>query len=494
MKVDIENINKFVKINADKKIVVIQGIGFVGVAMALVVANSMDGNRLRYAVIGVDLPDESSYWKIAMINKGLLPIQCADPKMTQYLDNATRNGNLMATCDSYAYSVADIIIVDVQLDVIKQNVTQQVGATLNIDSFKTAIEVIGKYMQPGTLVIVETTIPPGTCECIVKPILEKAFVMRGLPVDNLLISHSYERVMPGSNYIDSIQNYFRVLSGINEKSAKIAESFFKTIIDTVKYPLTIFDNTNASEIAKLLENTFRATNIALLQEWTVLAEKMGVNLFEVINAIRKRDTHRNIMFPGFGVGGYCLPKDPLFADRAAKELFKMSLPMEMSLLAVAINDLMPRHVFNHIKAYKSNLYSEGVAIFGISYSTGVADTRNTPVEIFYTYLFKENARIFLHDPIVKFWPEMNLSISNDLEEILDNNPSILVFTLRYLEYLSMDLNRFLQKLEGRTCLIVDCSNIFDDSKINLILDAGHDYIGIGKGHIGYLFTKSQRFK
>ena len=494
IKSDINNINHFRTENSERKIVVVQGLGYVGTAMALVVANSKDGNKPKYAVIGVDLPEESSYWKIAMINNGLLPIQSADPKMDKYFENAMRYGNLIATHDNYAYSVADVIIVDVQLDVIKQKVPGNGTFNINIDSFTDAIKTIGNYMQPGTLLIIETTVPPGTCEYIVRPILEKSFQLRGLLLDDLLIAHSYERVMPGRNYIDSIKNYFRIFSGINKKSVEVAKSFLESIINNVEYPLTILDNTNTSEIAKLLENTFRATNIALIQEWTILAEKLGVNLFEVVNAIRKRDTHRNLMLPGFGVGGFCLPKDPLFAEWATKEISKINHSMEMSLHAVTINDSMPIHTLNHIKDYHNDLWSKVVAIFGVSYREDVSDTRNTPVGIFYDYLCSENAKIFIHDPVVQFWPEKNLLILNNFEEVVEKDLDILVFTVRHLEYLTMDINKFLRKLKGRKCLIVDANNIFNDEKINLILDSGYEYIGIGKGHIGYLFDKYRKIK
>jgi len=495
IKPDIEKINNFKNSNLDKTIVVIQGLGFVGTAMALVVANSMDGDRPKYAVIVVDLPEESSYWKIAMINNGSLPIRSDDPKMDRYFENVMRFGNLIATHDAYAYSVADIIVVDVQLDVIKQRLANSdESICVNIDSFKAAIATIGNHMKPGSLVIIETTVPPGTCEYIVRPILEKSFQSRKLLLSDLMIAHSYERVMPGRNYIDSIKNYFRVLSGINKKSVEAAKSFLKSVINTMEYPLTVLDNTNASEIAKLLENTFRAANIALVQEWTILAEKSGVNLFKVVNAIRKRDTHRNLMLPGFGVGGYCLPKDPLFAEWATKEIFKIDHSMEMSLQAVTINDLMPLHTLNHIKDYHNDLQSKVVAIFGVSYREDISDLRNTPVGIFYDYLCKENAKIFLHDPFIQIWSEKNLSISSNLEEVVENDLDVLVFTVRHLEYLTMDINKLLQKLEGRKCLIVDSNDIFNDSKINLILDSGHDYIGIGKGHIGYLFSKHREIK
>lgn len=494
IKPDIEKINNFRNSNSDKIIVVIQGLGFVGTAMALVVANSMDSDRPQYAVIGVDLPEESSYWKIAMINNGLLPIKSSDPKMDKYFENAMRYGNLMATHDNYAFSVAEIIIVDIQLDLVKHKPTDYGGININIDSFKDAIRTIGNYMQPGTLLIVETTVPPGTCEYIVRPIIEKAFQSRGLLFDDLLIAHSYERVMPGRYYIDSIRNYFRVFSGVNKKSIEVAKSFLESIINTVEYPLKILDSANASEIAKLLENTFRANNIALIQEWTILAEKLGVNLFEVVDAIRKRDTHSNLMHPGFGVGGYCLPKDPLFAEWATKQMFNINHSMEMSLHAVTINNSMPIHTLNHIKDYNNDLQSKVVAIFGVSYREDVSDTRNTPVEIFYNALCNENVKIFIHDPVAQFWPEKDLLISNNFEEVVENDLDILVFTVRHLEYLTMDINKFLQKLIGRKRLIVDSNNIFNDEKTNLILDSGHEYIGIGKGHIGYLFDKYRQIK
>src|SRR5205085_2799389 len=143
-------------------------------------------------------------------------------------------------------------------------------------------------------------VPPGTSGKIVKPLLEESLEKRGLPIDQLKEGHSYERVMPGPKYVDSIQNFYRVFSGVDEKSAAAAEAFLRTVIRTDEYPLTRLGNTHATEMAKVLENSYRAMNIAFMVEWSRFAEEAGVDIYEVVNAIRMRPTHKNIMLPGLG--------------------------------------------------------------------------------------------------------------------------------------------------------------------------------------------------
>ena len=144
---------------------------------------------------------------------------------------------------------------------------------VDLNNFKSAIKAIASNCNEGVLILVETTVPPGTCEKIIKPIVKDEFLRRNLSYEKVYIAHSYERVMPGPNYIDSIQNFYRVYSGVNEKSADYAEKFLKTIISTEKFPLTRLKGTNATEMAKVLENSFRAMNIAFIVEWSRFARK-----------------------------------------------------------------------------------------------------------------------------------------------------------------------------------------------------------------------------
>lgn len=127
--------------------------------------------------------------------------------------------------------------------------------------------------------------------------------------------------MPGSHYLDSIVNYWRVYSGVTKESADRCMHFLQSVINTEEYPLTQLSSTTASETAKVLENSYRALNIAFMEEWGRFAEEIGINMFEIVEAIRKRPTHANIMKPGFGVGGYCLTKDPLFVKIGAEKFF-----------------------------------------------------------------------------------------------------------------------------------------------------------------------------
>ena len=155
--------------------------------------------------------------------------------------------------------------------------------------------------------------------------------------------------MPGPEYINSIKNFYRVYSGIDENSATETEKFLKTIISTKEYPLTKLVNTNATEMAKVLENSYRAMNIAFAVEWSRYAEEAGVNLYEIVNAIRMRPTHSNLMYPGIGVGGYCLTKDPLLASWAKINHFNSNDSLEQSEKGVRINDKMPHYAFDFMK-------------------------------------------------------------------------------------------------------------------------------------------------
>ena len=424
------------KFQLGRQTVCVQGLGFVGAAMALAIANAVDTNgKPLYNVIGVDIPNEAGYKKSNSINEGEFPFENTDEKLEEAQKTAFRNGNLWATTDPKYYSYADIIVVDINLDV---KYTEEKKPLLDLELFKTAIHILGKYMKPGALLIVETTVPPGTCEKVVYPIIKEEFQNRGISEKEIFIAHSYERVMPGKDYFDSIVNFWRVYSGINEIAADKCQDFLETVISTEQFPLTRLEKTTATEIAKVLENSYRAVTIAFIEEWGRFAEAVGVDLFEVISAIRMRPTHSNMRQPGFGVGGYCLTKDPYFAPLAAREIWNLEdMDFPFSIKAVQTNNAMPLVSLNKIEnLLGGNLADTRILILGVSYRQDVGDTRYSPTEIFVREAVCRGAEIICQDPLVEYWQEMDIDVVNTIPDF--TNYDAVVFTVQHKQYLDID--------------------------------------------------------
>mgnify|MGYP001459358087 CR=1 FL=1 len=477
---DKENIDKFLSKNKNKKIVVVQGLGYVGSVMALVCANAIDS---EYAVLGIDLPNENSFWKTQSLNDGEFPLRAEDPKVEQFYRNALHKGNFYATCDDYVYSLADIVIVDIGLDVqIKKTINNDIlEYDVSLSNFKNAIKSIAKKCKEDLLVLVETTVPPGTTEKIVKRIIKSGLKKRGLSDDSFKLGHSSERVMPGENYIDSIQNFYRVYSGIDKKSADATASFLKTIISTENYPLTQLSSTNATEISKVLENSYRAVNIAFIEEWSRFAEESGVNLFEIIDAIKLRPTHSNMMFPGIGVGGYCLTKDPLLANWSLKEHFESSKNLDFSERSVFINNLMPKSAFNFlVSKYRTDVANKNVLLLGISYRGDVSDTRSSPVNLFYDECVQIGCKIYVHDPYVNFWEEKQLQIHGHLGEVLTQDFDVVVISAGHSKFRS---RKFIDNLIlARPKLIYDSIGLLTEQDIKRLQKCSKVCV-IGRGDI-----------
>lgn len=477
-----ENIDKLITRDPSRKTVVIQGLGFVGAAMLAVVASARDINGSPlYNVIGVDLPDENNYWKIGMVNEFIPPIASSDPQLTRMYDDAGKIGNVYATYSEYAYELADIVIVDIHLDILKKNIGDIDNVEFSYDSFVNAMTTVATKIKEGTLVIIETTVPPGTTQKIVYPLFRDIFSRRGFGTDNICLAHSYERVMPGAKYIESINNFYRVFSGVNESSRKKAKEFLESIINTKDFPLSELKSTNASEMAKVLENSFRAANIALIQEWTEFAEACCVDLFEVIAAIRKRPTHSNIMLPGFGVGGYCLTKDALLADWSYTHNFGGTNRLDFSTKAIKTNDLMPGYTLKLIKDEFPSLEGLRIAILGVSYLKDVGDTRYSPTEYFYDLCLTEKAVMFVQDPMIEIWKETDRKVNRDISSLSEMNIKIAVFTVQHDEYLKLkieDFREFFPEVE----LVVDANNVISDELAYELKQNGVKVKGVGKGH------------
>jgi len=347
---------------------------------------------------------------------------------------------------------------------------------------------LGMHISPECLILVETTVPPGTCENVVKPLIEEEFTKRGIDIakNPPLIAHSYERVMPGAKYVSSIRDFWRVFSGVNEKSKYIAREFLNNILDTEKYPLTELDNTNASELSKVMENSYRATNIALTLEWAKCAEKIGVDIHKVRAAIRKRKgTHDNLLRPSLGVGGYCLTKDPVLANWAMSAIFNIDDKLKIAINSVDINDTMPLHTIDLIKEEYPELKDVKIAVLGVSYLENLGDTRHSPSETLIKFLNEYWAIVKTHDPYVEYWAEMeNVPIERSLSDAL-KDADVVIFAVGHTEYLELKPDEVVKMSEGKP-LIIDCSNFLTDEKIKAYLRAGCKVKGVGKGHIGKL--------
>mgnify|MGYP006075944825 CR=1 FL=1 len=450
----------------------IQGLGFVGSAMATAVAIAEDNRgKLIYDVVGVDLPNETGKKRVDAINKGEFPFTISDDRLLLALTKAHKNGNLRASTDQNEYIQADIIVVDVHLDIPYLDDEPQLLFT----EFIEAIQAIGKKISSETLIIIETTVPPGTCEKIVIPTLRIELEKRHIDPHSVHVAHSYERVMPGEKYLESIIDYWRVFAGYTKKAGDLCEEFLKNVVNIDKFPLTRLSSTIASETAKVMENTYRATNIAFIDEWTKYAETVGIDMFEVIDAIKVRPTHSNIMFPGLGVGGYCLTKDPTFTPAASKQLFKKALDFPFSKMAVKINHEMPLHTIKRLISFLGPLKGMRILVCGISYREDVGDSRFSPSETLVRELTKNKANVFCHDPYLTYWDELDLALLKELPKPANYNAVIMA--VAHKQYRELILSNWALGTE----LVLDASSIFNKEQRNLAREQGIRVESIGRG-------------
>ncbi len=459
-----------------------------------------------------------------------------------------------------------------------------------IKALEESLKVIGEKIAPHCLVLIETTVPPGTTEYVAYPILKKAFEARGLgkgrtsevgdrkseekpeavgdisdieplasdlglhvsdlrpqasdfgppdsdpepPIADLgpltsdlglrvsdlqprtsgaaepLLAHSYERVMPGRHYVASIRDFWRVCSGVNAEARDKVVRFLGNVLNVEKFPLTVLDRPIESETAKIVENSYRATILAFLDEWSRFSERNGVDLIKVIEAIKVRPTHDNMIFPGPGIGGYCLPKDGGLGVWAYNTLMGFEDDIfKITPLAIDINDTRSLHVAQLVRDALRNMgrivAASKVAVLGASYRQDVGDTRYSGSEIIVRKIAEMGGDVVVHDPYVKHWWEFekqesypapgkswarffrnqqhlsDLKMAEDLASALAGVDAV-VLAVPHQSYKTLMPDQVVAMVGG-SAAIVDCFGLLDDDQIRRYFELGWEVKGLGRGHV-----------
>jgi nucleotide sugar dehydrogenase len=506
-----------------QEIVVVMGLGFVGAVMAGVVADSTDkktGKPTKF-VIGMQRPSPRSFWKIPLFNRGVSPVKAEDPEVAPMIERCvTKKKTLTATYTYDALKLADALVVDVQCDFLKQELGNLRSGHADISALEESFKVIGEKIDPRCMVLIETTVPPGTTEFVAYPLVKKAFKKRGIQAEPLL-AHSFERVMPGRDYVKSVRDFWRVCSGINEESRKRVVKFLSEVLNVEQFPLTVLDRPLESETCKIVENSYRATILAFLDEWSVFAETNGVDLIKVINAIKVRPTHSNMIFPGPGIGGYCLPKDGGLGLWAYKHLLGFENDIfKITPEAININDTRGLRAAQMARDALRNmgriLAASQITVLGASYREDVGDTRYSGSEIIVRKLTEMGAEVKAHDPYLQHWWELekqdtypavgtgwsrffrnqehlkDFKMIPDLAEALKGADAV-ILAVRHKPYLSLEPEK-LVRMTGGPVAVIDCFGILDDRKIEKYFELGCEVKGLGRGHIQRIKDKVRKGK
>jgi UDP-N-acetyl-D-glucosamine dehydrogenase len=496
-----------------KEVVVVMGVGFVGAVMAAIIADTVDKKgRPSKFVIGCQRPSTRSFWKIPLLNRGISPVKAEDPEVDPMIARTVlEKKTLTATFNSDCLKLADCVVVDVQCDYTKHDLGNMRSGEVEMAALEATLHTIGERIPAKALTLIETTVAPGTTEFVALPILQKCFAKRGMR--NLpLLAHSYERVMPGREYVASIRDFWRVCSGCNPTARRRVVKFLNEVLNTDEFPLTVMDRPIESETAKIVENSYRATTLAFMHEWSLFAERNGVDLTKVINAVRVRPTHSNMIFPGPGIGGYCLPKDGGLGYWAYKHILGFDDGDEvfkMSTTAIDINDTRGLHVATLTRDALRNMarYIAGaeVAVLGASYRQDVGDTRYSGSEVVVRRLTEMGAEVRVHDPYVEHWFEFesqdtypapghslsrffrnqdgltDLRVGTSIAQTLKGVEAV-VLAVPHEPYLELEPEAIV-KMAGGPIAIVDCFGILSDDAIRRFFELGCEVKGLGRGHI-----------
>jgi UDP-N-acetyl-D-glucosamine dehydrogenase len=505
-----------------REIVVVMGVGFVGAVMAGVVADSVErksGIPGKF-VIGMQRPSPRSFWKIAYLNKGVAPVEADDPEVARMIKRCVKEKKtLIATYTYEVLALADVVVVDVQCDYHKDTFGNVRQGRADIQALEECLKIIGEKIQPHCMVLIETTVPPGTTEYVAYPIVKKEFERRGIIGKTPLLTHSFERVMPGRNYVASVRDFWRVCSGINAEARQRVVKFLTEVLNVEKFPLTVLDRPIESETCKIVENSYRAAILAFNHEWSLFAERNGVDLVKVLKAIKVRPTHSNIMMAGPGIGGYCLPKDGGLGFWSYHTLMGFNDDIfKITPTAIDINDTRGLHAAQLVRDTLRNMgkivAASKVALLGASYREDVGDTRYSGSEVVVRKLAEMGADVEVHDPYLKHWWELEkqdtypapghslkrffrnqerlgeLRMREKMADALKGADAV-VFAVRHEAYLDLDPEAVV-KMTGRPVAVVDCFGILDDARIRRYFELGCEVKGLGRGHVKRIKDEVQK--
>ena len=521
-KQEFETLQNRVKQEREKgrEIVVVMGVGFVGAVMAAIVADATDekGNPNKF-VIGMQRPSVRSFWKIPLLNRGISPVKAEDPEVEPMISRCVKDKKtLIATYTYDVLSLADVVVIDVQCDYLKADLGNVRTGRTEMAALENSFGIIAEHIRPEALVLIETTVAPGTTEQVAYPIMKKIFKNRGINSEPLL-AHSYERVMPGRNYVASIRDFWRVCSGINEEAKNRVVKFLNEVLNTDEFPLTVMDKPIESETAKIVENSYRAATLAFMDEWSLFAERNGVDIIKVIKAIKVRPTHSNIIFPGPGIGGYCLPKDGGLGIWAYKHILGFEDDIfKITPLAIDINDTRGVHAAQLTRDALRNMgqpiAAAEILVLGAAYREDVGDTRYSGSEVIIRKLAEMGAEIRVHDPYIDHWWEFEkqdsypgigesksrffrnqeklaeITIQKDLNTALKDVEAV-IFAVRHEPYLNLQPDEVIKAVGHRTA-VIDCFGILTDDQIQRYFELGCEVKGLGRGHIQRIKEKVRR--
>jgi UDP-N-acetyl-D-glucosamine dehydrogenase len=351
--------------------VVVIGQGYVGLPLAVAAA------KADFKVLGIDIDKE----KISLISKGISSVEDISDNE---LGSVAKLGNYLASNESNFSADTKIICICVPTPLGSNHQP-------DLSILKAAAKDVGRNLKAGMLIIIESTIQPGTTRNVV-PILEKE---SGLARDQFLVAYSPERIDP-MNKKFTIKNTPKLVAGLTAEAANKAKEFYSKFIDQVD----ICDSLEVAETAKLLENSFRLVNISFINELAMFCQKIGIDVNDVIKAASTKPYGFMPFYPSVGVGGHCIPVDPLYLAEAAREV---GAPVRFIELADEINLGMPTYFVGRASEMLGGLKDKKVLVIGVSYKPNVADIRETPVEALIGGLKKSGAVVSWHDDLVKSW-------------------------------------------------------------------------------------------
>lgn len=371
------------KIDKKKAKICIIGLGYVGLPLAVAFA------KKGYLVFGFDTNPK----RIDKLNKGKRYIVDIDPQVTLSL---IRKKKILPTTDQKVLKEADIIIICVPTPLRKVKIP-------DISYVIKAAKSIKKHLKKGQLVILESTSFPTTTREVVLPNLKESGLREE---DDFFLCFSPERVNPGDKKFPLIK-IPKVIGGLSAKSTQLAKALYSKIIKKV----FCVSSPEVAESTKLLENTFRLVNIALVNEFAVVADKLGIDIWEVIEAAKTKPFGFMPFYPGPGVGGHCIPDDPIYFSWKAK---KLGFKTKMIDLASYMEHFMPRYVVNRVvkllRKSKKNVSGEKILILGVTYKKGVKDLRESPALDIIEILEKKGFKIDFYDPLIPYLKIKNINL------------------------------------------------------------------------------------